>query len=166
MGMMANEHDRMVLKAVQQVGIEIDQESLIQAIKSDRKRYEEAYKRSYADCEEQVGMSLEFVNRICPNCKNPNYMVLLGEFSKAYKYKCMNCNGYFNDIDFEKEPLKPVWKSECMNSKVDMVEVVRCKDCRHCKQQDGKEPWLSCLHLKMTTTPYWFCTDGKRKEGW
>ena len=46
---------------------------------------------------------MELVNRICPNCKNPNYMVLLGDFSTAYKYKCMNCNGYFNDIDFEKD---------------------------------------------------------------
>lgn len=67
-------------------------------------------------------MSLKFANRICPNCKNPNYMVFLEDFSKAYKYKCMNCNGYFNDIDFEKEPLQPVLKSECMNSKVDMID--------------------------------------------
>lgn len=65
-------------------------------------------------------MSMEFVNRICPNCKNPNYMVLLGDFSKAYKYKCMNCNVYFNDIDFEKEPLQPVWKSKCMNIKANV----------------------------------------------
>ena len=50
--MMADEHDRMIIKAVQQIGIEIDQESLVQAIYSDRKRYEEAYKRGYADCEE------------------------------------------------------------------------------------------------------------------
>lgn len=35
--MMANEHDKMVLKAVQQVGVEFDQESLIQAINSDKK---------------------------------------------------------------------------------------------------------------------------------
>ena len=70
-------------------------------------------------------MSMDFVNIICPNCKNPNYMVLLGDFSKVYKYKCMNCNGYFNDIDFEKEPLQPVWKSECMNTKVDVAQIVR-----------------------------------------
>jgi hypothetical protein len=50
--MMANEHDRTVIKAVQQIGIEIDQESLVMAINSDRKRYEEAYKKGYADCEE------------------------------------------------------------------------------------------------------------------
>jgi len=49
--MMANEHDKMIIKAVQQVGIEIDQESLVQAINSDRKRYEEAYKKGYEDCE-------------------------------------------------------------------------------------------------------------------
>lgn len=63
-------------------------------------------------------MSMEFVNRICPNCKNPNYMVSLGDFSKAYKYKCMNCNGYFNDIDFS-ETLQPVWLTERMNKKAD-----------------------------------------------
>jgi len=50
--MMADEHDKMILKAVQQVGIENDQESLVQAINSDRKRYEAAYKKGYADCEE------------------------------------------------------------------------------------------------------------------
>ena len=84
-------------------------------------------------------MSMEFANRICPNCNNPNYMVLLGDFSKAYKYKCMNCNRYFNDIDFE-EPLQPVWESKCMNIKVDMVEVVRCKDCKHFELFDGVFP--------------------------
>ena len=100
-------------------------------------------------------MSMELVNRICPNCKNPNYMVLLGDFSTKYKYKCINCNRYFNDIDFEKEPLQPVWKSECKNTKVDMVEVVRCKDCK----------WsISCGYI--STRSYaewkdWFCADGE-----
>ena len=62
--MMANEHDRMVLKAVQQVGIEIDQESLIQAINSDRKRYEEAYKKGYADCEEHYKELLSQISKL------------------------------------------------------------------------------------------------------
>ena len=62
--MMADEHDRMVLKAVQQVGIEIDQESLIQAINSDRKRYEEAYKKGYADCEEHYKKLLSQISRL------------------------------------------------------------------------------------------------------
>ena len=51
--MMANEHDRMVVKAVQQIGIEIDQQSLVEAIGNDRKRYEEAYRKGYSDCDEQ-----------------------------------------------------------------------------------------------------------------
>lgn len=61
--MMADEHDKMVLKAVQQIGIEIDQESLIEAINSDRKRYEEAYKKGYADCEEHYRKLLSQISR-------------------------------------------------------------------------------------------------------
>jgi len=104
-------------------------------------------------------MSLKFVNRICPNCKNPNYMVLLGDFSKLYKYKCVNCHRYFNDIDFEKEPLRPTWKMECMNTKVDMVEVVRCKDCilrftEKCILHDKAFP--------INKGNKWFCADGER----
>lgn len=111
-------------------------------------------------------MSMEFANRICPNCNNPNYMVLLGDFSTAYKYKCMNCNRYFNDIDFEKEPLQPVWKTECLNKKVDMVEVVRCK---YCSEWD--ETTEECSNIDSVCfrngrcRPDWFCADGKRKQG-
>ena len=113
-------------------------------------------------------MSMEYVNRICPNCNNPNYMVSLGDFSKAYKYKCMNCNGYFNDIDFEKEPLQPFLKCECMNTKVDMVEVVRCKDCKYCVKEPNGE--LYCDILAVGYEPLgskkvnedWFCADGVR----
>jgi len=62
--MMADEHDRTVLKFVQQIGIEIDQESLIQAINSDRKRYEEAYKKGYADCEKHYKELLSQISRL------------------------------------------------------------------------------------------------------
>lgn len=62
--MMANEHDRVLIKAVQQVGIEIDQESLIEALHSDRKRYEEAYKRGYADCQEHYRQLLSQISKL------------------------------------------------------------------------------------------------------
>ena len=62
--MMANEHDKMVLKAVQKVGVEIDQESLIQAINCDRRRYEEAYKKGYADCEEHYKELLSKISKL------------------------------------------------------------------------------------------------------
>lgn len=102
---------------------------------------------------------MEFANRICPNCKNPNYVVFLGDFSKTFKYKCMNCNQYFNDIDKE-EPLYPVFKSECMNEKIDMEEVVRCKDCvlrytDKCVLHDQAFP--------VNKPNKWYCADGKRK---
>lgn len=115
---------------------------------------------------------MEFVNRICPNCKNPNYMVLLGDFSKAYKYKCMNCNRYFDDVDLDyynnQAYLQTVWKSECMNTKVDMVEVVRCKDCRYGQYCTDGETTYQCF--KWNSNEFgalheqdWFCADGKRK---
>ena len=108
-------------------------------------------------------MSLEFANRICPNCSNPNYVVFLGDFSKSYKYKCMNCNHYFNDIDVD-EPSAPVWKSECMNSKVDMVEVVRCKDCENWTRRECGS-YGTCWMRDGFYDAEWFCADGKRKEG-
>ena len=108
---------------------------------------------------------MKFVNRICPNCKSPNDMVLLGDFAKVYKYKCMNCDRYFNDVDFEKEPLQPVWKSKCMNTKVDMVEVVRCKYCIHYRYYGLTEYPVSECKIDHCENPDedWFCADGKGK---
>lgn len=50
------------------------------------------------DTRGEVGMN--FVNRICPKCNNPNYVVSLGNFSNAFPYKCMNCNSYLLEEDF------------------------------------------------------------------
>lgn len=66
----------------------------------------------------------------------------------------------------EKEPLQPVWKSECMNTKVDMVEVVRCKDCIHWDKGHTEECENSdsvCFHNGWCK-PDWFCADGERSE--
>jgi len=54
---------------------------------------------------------MDFVNRICPYCKNPNYVVLLymesiEDYSQKYRYKCLNCHRYFNDDFYEKLPLE------------------------------------------------------------
>lgn len=106
-------------------------------------------------------MGIEFVNRICPNCKNPNYMIWLGDVSKVYKYKCMNCNRYFNDIDFEKEPLQPALESDCMKSKVDMVEVVRCKDCKY--RFENLRCYANNPMIGRLVGGNWFCADGERR---
>lgn len=62
--MMAEEHDKMILRAVQKIGIQIDQDSLVQAIKNDRQRYEEAYKKGYADCEEHYKELLSHIREL------------------------------------------------------------------------------------------------------
>ena len=107
---------------------------------------------------------MEFANRICPNCKNPNYVVFLGDFSKAFKYKCMNCNQYFNDIDFTEPLTIPVWKSKCTSENADMVEVVRCKDCKYSsmEERNNSPHWLPCM--EMDTDYDWFCADGIAKD--
>lgn len=43
---------------------------------------------------------MKMVNRICPRCNNPNYVVSLAGFSKSFPYKCLNCNSYLTEEDF------------------------------------------------------------------
>ena len=44
------EQNRQIFKAVREMGIEIDQEGLIEAINADRKRYNAAYTQGWEDC--------------------------------------------------------------------------------------------------------------------
>jgi hypothetical protein len=62
--MMANEHDKMIMRVVQEVGIEIDRESLIEAIHNDRHRYEEAYKKGYSDCQKEYEEKMKRIANI------------------------------------------------------------------------------------------------------
>ena len=48
--MMRESYDNQVLKAVGNIGIEIDKEGLVEAINHDRKRYNEAYNQGWNDC--------------------------------------------------------------------------------------------------------------------
>jgi len=50
-----------------------------------------------------------------------------------------------------------VWKVECMNTKVDMVEVVRCKDCRW---YDKKTSWCDNCNLAREQT-FFLCEREK-----
>ena len=43
---------------------------------------------------------MNIVNKICPKCNNPNYVVSLENFSSAFSYKCMNCDSYLCEEDF------------------------------------------------------------------
>ena len=59
---------------------------------------------------------------------------------------------------------QPVWKSECMNTKVDMVEVVRCKYCEHSGKWYGDKRRCFLWHESgIDVFEDGFCNYGKRK---
>ena len=45
---------------------------------------------------------------------------------------------------------------------LDLVEVVRCRDCKYWKDQSCIPKWLPCSEIQ--TSGYWFCADGERSE--
>ena len=59
---------------------------------------------------------MQVANKICPRCHNANYVRYLEELSDSYKYKCINCNAYLNDEDFEKPALNNSENNKKMNS--------------------------------------------------
>ena len=59
-----NEQGRIIMKAVHDVGIEIDRESLIKAIRNDRQRYEEAYRKGYSDCQKEYEEKMKRIANI------------------------------------------------------------------------------------------------------
>ena len=63
------------------------------------------------------------------------------------------------------EMIQPAWERECMNTKVDMVEVVRCKDCIHYRYYGLTEDTVSECRINHCENPdkEWFCADGKRR---
>lgn len=59
---MREERERTVLRAIQKVGIDIDRESLMQALNHDRERYEEAYQKGYNDCKRKYDEILKKIS--------------------------------------------------------------------------------------------------------
>lgn len=51
--MMTEEYNHQILKAVGQIGIEINEQGLVQALNQDRQRYEEAYRAGYSACKKE-----------------------------------------------------------------------------------------------------------------
>ncbi len=59
--MMVEEHDKQIVKAVQNVGINIDRDGLIAALRNDRDRYEAAYKKGYEDASQEYEARLKAI---------------------------------------------------------------------------------------------------------
>lgn len=85
----------------------------------------------------------------------------------AIEAACMGCND-----DFSNEPCEP---SDCdITRKImelpsaDVVEVVRCKDCKynHCELVAGEECWLCGLGHEghKIDRQDFYCADGERRE--
>lgn len=57
------------------------------------------------------------------------------------------------------------WRDECCaawkpkEKETNMVEVVRCKDCKHWNKSTGHCPYNSIF-----TVDNWFCADGERQD--
>lgn len=105
----------------------------------------------------EVGMNLLNINSttnlICPKCKNPNYMVHLLNASNIFQYKCTNCNSYFTFDDLT---------SRTSTIEKDLVEVVRCEDCKHLSSHADGVPF--CKRIKKFVDADWFCADGDRQQ--
>ena len=103
------------------------------------------------------------VDMICPNCKNENYVVDLSSFSKAFKYKCMNCNQYFNEND------PSAYDSGYVKGYHDALmiqpEIVRCIDCKWQKWVDIDDEVVFCKWHNDAHSMDWYCADGRKKDG-
>ena len=55
------EQEKQIIKAVQNIGIEINKEDLVQALNNDRRRYEAAWKAGYEACKQEYREKLQIV---------------------------------------------------------------------------------------------------------
>lgn len=51
---------------------------------------------------------------------------------------------------------------EDISPTIDAVEVVRCKDCKHCEYPNAEKEWCKKGHLH-GNAKNWFCADGERR---
>jgi len=106
------------------------------------------------------------VNKICPYCENPKYMVDISEYSKQFPYKCINCNRYFREEDFGwKETIEIVPSDEAVpKPNKNLVEVVRCYECKWYKWGDPDAETVYCQLHGRCHEYNWYCADGERSE--
>ncbi len=63
------ELENAILKEVHKVGIYIDKDQLTEALRADRRRYEEAYKAGWHDCERQYEGRLQRIREALDQTK-------------------------------------------------------------------------------------------------
>lgn len=84
-----------VWKCVLQIGVDIDKEKLMQAIKQDRKRYEEAYQKGYLKSQEEfeafkkqtnIALNALMETKKCFPIKSDD------DLFPIYPFKCSHCS--------------------------------------------------------------------------
>lgn len=78
--------------------------------------------------------------------------------------KVEECEGY--TIDYYAAGWKACIEWIKTQPTVDAVPVVRCKDCKHYKVEDGQCPadYTGDPYYSWTPDPNWFCADGERGQ--
>ena len=62
--MVREECGKTIIRTVQKIGIDIDEEGLTAVLNQDKKRYEEAYQKGWQDCEEAYKEKLRRIEDI------------------------------------------------------------------------------------------------------
>lgn len=87
-------------------------------------------------------MNISYENEICKAVQNVNICVEREELIKALRYDREQYEKGYADRD---------------------SEIVRCKDCKHGRLYDGY--LIDCELNELAKEAYFFCADGKRKDG-
>ena len=67
--MIRDEQEGKIIRAVQNIGIEIDKEGLVQALNNDRRRYEAAWNAGYEACKQEYGEMLKNASELLDKMK-------------------------------------------------------------------------------------------------
>ena len=70
----------------------------------------------------------------------------------------------WNENKDETVGVERIWLNEIGKERIEYVQIVRCKDCKHYENSG----WFTqCFrHNGISPDSDWFCSDGERKEGW
>lgn len=138
----------------------------------DREKVKNALKLCASGCDEDgciyIDEHYDLAKGRCIDFLAADALELIEELEERVAIMEEGCKAqkFFVDEDGKITPLPIVFPNRPMN---DLVEVVRCKDCKHRTRRicNNIEFW-ECNHLryeiaKCGVTDDWFCADGERK---
>ena len=107
------------------------------------------------------GALIENLNRFAPEHYNALVNQLITKQPAADVIEASELHDFF--AEFIKKQNQCIDILEKM-AVADLVEVVRCKDCRHYNTSGCSDGWGWCESMNNGTNDYRYCSDGERKE--